>query len=335
MSKQKGFEVVLPGDETGAGAVEVATPQSDQVIALADELSYQGGLSVGALEDGIRFYQRRSVEALLECGKRLLLLREALPKGNSQIGKNAEFESRLELLGFSKSTAYRFMQAAAKAAKSATVAVLAGQVKSASAFLELITHDDDALQDIAEMDDIDRLSASELRARLRHSEQASNRLQTDLNTAQSRLAAQSKVTAPPPLLSREADKHLHAALNAEAMGAAALDLLQRQVQEMEGAGDYAAEKAAALHSCLCAMASRVSMAFSALQAVADDCQVTLPPRPQMVVSEDMARDYLAAHTGYIETAIELAQKQLLARSEVLGRGPGRPAGSKNQRKGDV
>ena len=40
-------------------------------------------------------------------------------------------------------------------------------MKSASAFLELVTHDDDVLDNLSEMDDIDRLSASELRTRLR------------------------------------------------------------------------------------------------------------------------------------------------------------------------
>ena len=63
------------------------------------------------------------------------------------------------------------MQAAAKAVKSATVAVLANQVKNASAFLELVTHDDDVLENLQEMDDIDRLSASQLRERLRQAEQ--------------------------------------------------------------------------------------------------------------------------------------------------------------------
>lgn len=145
--------------------------QSQKAIALAAELGYQGSVSAGALEDGIRFYQRRTVEAILETGKRLLVLREVLPKGNSQIGKNTEFEARMELLGISKSTAYRFMQAASKTIKSASLATLSTQVKSASAFLELVTHDDDVLENLQELDDIDRMSASQLRSALRQSEQ--------------------------------------------------------------------------------------------------------------------------------------------------------------------
>lgn len=174
-AEQRGPDFVgaTPADMAAQEAAARGTLQvvEAKTTAMAQELGYQGALTVGTLEDEIRFYQRRTVEAILETGKRLLLLREMLPKGNSQIGKNAEFEARLELLGFSKSTAYRFMQAAAKTAKSANLAALAGQVKNASAFLELVTHDDDVLENLAEMDDIDRLSPSQLRERLRQSEQ--------------------------------------------------------------------------------------------------------------------------------------------------------------------
>ncbi|CAB5646371.1 Protein of uncharacterised function (DUF3102) [Comamonas aquatica] len=130
-----------------------------QALEMAHKVGYAGAVTVGALEDEIRFYQQRTVEAALETGKRLLVLKELTPHG--------EFAKRVEMLGFSERTAQRFMQAAAKTAKSAKLADLASQVKSASAFLELVTHDDDVLENLTEMDDIDRLSASELRQRLR------------------------------------------------------------------------------------------------------------------------------------------------------------------------
>lgn len=174
-AEQRGPDFVgaTPADMAAqeAGARNALAVVEANAAALAQELGYQGALTVGTLEDEIRFYQRRTVEAILETGKRLLILREVLPKGNSQIGKNAEFETRLELLGFSKSTAYRFMQAASKTAKSLNLSVLSNQVKNASAFLELVTHDDDVLENLQDMDDIDRLSASQLRERLRQAEQ--------------------------------------------------------------------------------------------------------------------------------------------------------------------
>lgn len=142
---------------------EALAQEQHELTVLAKEIGYEGSLTVGALEDEIRFYQRRTVEAILECGKRLQLLKKLTPHG--------EFEKRVEMLGFSDRTARRFMQAAQKVSKSANLAVLSNQVKSASAFLELVTHDDDALESLKDMDDIDRMSASELRSTLRQAKE--------------------------------------------------------------------------------------------------------------------------------------------------------------------
>lgn len=171
-------EVVIAEESSAANHLAVMTIEANaQAMAVAKQVGYSGAVTVGALEDEIRFYQRRTVEAILETGKRLLILREI-----SQIG--TEFDKRVELLGFARSTAYRFMQAANKTAKSANLTALSSQVKSASAFLELVTHDDDVLENMAEMDDIDRLSASELRTRLREAKaekEASDKLLDNKN----------------------------------------------------------------------------------------------------------------------------------------------------------
>ena len=162
--------------------------------ALAHDLGYAGALTVGALEDEIRFYQQRSVEAMLEAGKRLLLLKEITPHG--------EFAQRVDMLGFAERTAQRFMQAANKVRKSATVAVLAGHVKNSKAFLELITHDDDVIENLADLDDFDRMSASQLRAMAREmaaEKHAVEKVLFDKNTAMDKLRAQVKrVQAAPP-----------------------------------------------------------------------------------------------------------------------------------------
>lgn len=150
-------------EQTQDALAVMAQEAEAKVRAIALSVGYEGTLSVGALEDEIRFYQRRTVEAILETGKRLLVLKEMTPHG--------EFQQRVEMLGFTDRTARRFMQAAAKTAKSANLAVLSTQVKNGSAFLELVTHDDDTLESIAEMDDIDRMSASELRAAVRQAQQ--------------------------------------------------------------------------------------------------------------------------------------------------------------------
>lgn len=166
-------------------AINAQANEAAQAIAL--QVGYDGTLAVGALEDGIRFYQRRTVEAILETGKRLLVLKELTPHG--------EFEQRMEMLGFSSRTARRFMQAAAKTAKSAILADLSKQAKNGLAFLELVTHDDDTLDDLSKLDDIDRMSASELRnvARsLRGDLDAKDKVLDDTQKRLTKLQVQSK-----------------------------------------------------------------------------------------------------------------------------------------------
>lgn len=131
----------------------------ERVFALAHSLGYDGALTVGGLEDEIRFYQKVTVEGMLRLGKLLLLLKEATPHG--------EFEARVELLGFGLRSAQNFMAAAKKVSKSASAALLAEQVKDRKAFLELITHDDGVMKELAEMDEFDKMSASQLRAAAR------------------------------------------------------------------------------------------------------------------------------------------------------------------------
>lgn len=177
-----------------AGALEVvkALPASDaQGLALvmnsaaqavAAQVGYVGTMTVGALEDEIRFYQRRTVEAILETGKRLLVLKELTPHG--------EFTMRVELLGFHIKTAQRFMQAASKTAKSDKLSFLSTQVKSSSAFLELVTHDDDVIEDLSHLDNIDRMSTSELRAHVRQLETKGSHEAEEERQRANRLAVQ-------------------------------------------------------------------------------------------------------------------------------------------------
>ena len=162
-------EAAIAEDQAALNQLSTMVVEANaNALAIAQQVGYQGTMTVGALEDEIRFYQRRTVEAILETGKRLLVLKELTPHG--------QFSTRVEMLGFAKTTAFRFMQAAAKTSKSSKLELLSSQVKNASVFLELVTHDDDVLENLSEMDDIDRLSASELRARLRESteEKAAN-----------------------------------------------------------------------------------------------------------------------------------------------------------------
>ena len=132
----------------------------------ATQLSYDGDLSVGALEDGIRLYQRRTIEDLFELGKRLLLLKEQTQHG--------EFISRVELLGFDKSLARKLMVATLKFSKVETSPLLK-TVKSQSKLLELIVLDDSDIEIIEDggsigdvnLDSIETMSVRELKKALR------------------------------------------------------------------------------------------------------------------------------------------------------------------------
>lgn len=166
MPKAKTIPAISPDSATdliefnkGAEAAKAvyAMEQTANAAAteLANSLGYNGTLTAGALEDEIRFYQHQTVLSMLEMGRRLLLLKELTPHG--------EFERRIELLGFAVRTAQRFMMAAKKTAKSATVSLLAYQAKDCKVFLEIITQDDDVLDALAKEDEFDKMSPGQVR----------------------------------------------------------------------------------------------------------------------------------------------------------------------------
>lgn len=146
--------------------LDSVNPHTKSIVGLATQLGYDGDLTVGALEDGIRLYQRRTIEDLFELGKRLLLLKEQCQHG--------EFTNRIELLGFEPSLARRLMSATIKFSKHETSPVLK-TVKTQSKLLELIVLDDTEIQAIADgesigdvnLDTIETMSVRELKKALR------------------------------------------------------------------------------------------------------------------------------------------------------------------------
>ncbi|MFB2539054.1 MULTISPECIES: DUF3102 domain-containing protein [unclassified Acinetobacter] len=133
---------------------------------LAENLGYEGSLTIGTLEDEIRFYQQRTAEACIEMGKRLLILKEMCPHG--------EFATRLDMLGFAPRTAQKFMQAVLKLSNTNTYSLLK-TVDSQSKLLELVTLDDDDLEALSNgesvgnitLDDIETMSVRELKKALK------------------------------------------------------------------------------------------------------------------------------------------------------------------------
>jgi len=160
-------EVIVAQDFAAANQLAMLeTAAQENVIALAQQLGYDGALSVGALEDGIRFYQQRTAEACLELGKRLVLLKEATLHG--------EFMPRLELLGIEYQTAKKFMAASLKFGKGSTSTLLK-IANSQGKLLELLVLDDEEIAELEESgtvrgmaaDKIANMGVRELRASLR------------------------------------------------------------------------------------------------------------------------------------------------------------------------
>ena len=159
---------------------EISVSEHAQKLGvLATQLGYQGALTVGALEDEIRFYQQRTVEACMELGKRLLILKEMTPHG--------EFEKRIDILGFSPRMARKFMSAVLKFSNRNSNSVLIAS-KTQTKLLELVVLDDDDLDVIEQggsigevsLDTIETMSVRELKAALREAKKAVESKDQDL-----------------------------------------------------------------------------------------------------------------------------------------------------------
>ncbi|EAV6568919.1 TPA: DUF3102 domain-containing protein [Salmonella enterica subsp. enterica serovar Panama] len=154
-----------------------------------------------------RFYMAQSAEAMLEAGKRLVILKENEPHGDFI----DIVESQLSL---SKRTAQVMMQASLKYLSpklepKAQALALLGKTK----LFELMTEDDEDLVELADggtiagmsLDDIDRMTSRELKASLREAREtnaAQQRVLADKNekidTLSTKLEKKSRIQPPKP-----------------------------------------------------------------------------------------------------------------------------------------
>lgn len=145
---------------------------------------------------------RRSVEACLEVGRGLTVLRAACEHG--------QFIGRLDVLGIDQSVARRFMQATHKFSNRATSHVLTDAVGTQSKLFELLVLDDEQIEELEltgqtgdlSLDDIASMSVKELRAALREAraeEKATAELLAEKNkTIDAERAKSKRVQAAPP-----------------------------------------------------------------------------------------------------------------------------------------
>jgi len=162
--------VAVVAAENSAAANQLAAldlQAQQRTTELAQQLAYEGPLEPDMLEFTVAQHMRRTVEACLDAGRALLLLKERVPHG--------DFHARLERLGMAPRAAQKLMQACLKFSNAPSTAHLVRAAGNATKLLELLVLDDDEVQQLADegsvlgidLDDIASMSARELREKLR------------------------------------------------------------------------------------------------------------------------------------------------------------------------
>lgn len=150
---------------------------SSAVFEIAKRLDYEGSLNPDDLEAGLKADKEEAGRMVFRMGARLLLLREQCPHG--------EFLERAKRAGFQPREAQRTMQATLafcnpNASTSTHLATEKIQAFSKSKVFELLTLEDKEIVTLNEegsvrgitLDEMDRMSVSELRAKLKQAEEA-------------------------------------------------------------------------------------------------------------------------------------------------------------------
>jgi len=152
-------------------AQALAASQHDAAVrAVAHQLGYQlpaDCTDPDLIQRDISANMRRSVEACLEVGRGLAVLKQACVHGN--------FLARLEVLGLDRKVAAKFMQAATKFSNVSSTRHLAEAIGNQTKLFELLVLDDDQVEELEltgqtgelSLDDIASMSVKELRAALR------------------------------------------------------------------------------------------------------------------------------------------------------------------------
>lgn len=163
--KTAGAMALMRSEVTGT---ELALAQHESAVrAMAERVGYQlDVVDPDLIQRDIAANMRRSVEACLEMGRGLVVLKTACGHGN--------FVERLDVLGLDHSVAKRFMQSAYKFSNGAAPRLLKAAGNQSKLF-ELLVLDDEQIEEFEltgesgelDLDDISRMSQKELRAALR------------------------------------------------------------------------------------------------------------------------------------------------------------------------
>ncbi|MDR2092294.1 MAG: hypothetical protein LBP58_03105 [Azoarcus sp.] len=161
------------------GAVQAVLDTASEMDAVARAVAVRVGYQLPAdstnpdlIQRDIAANMRRSVDAVLEIGRGLVVLKQVCAHGS--------FSSRLQALGIEPRLAQRFMQSAMKFSNASTSSHLLPAIGSQSKLFELLVLDDGEIEELAEtgqtgnlqLDKIDCMSVSELRKTLRERDAA-------------------------------------------------------------------------------------------------------------------------------------------------------------------
>lgn len=164
-------------DFSALNALAVTQSQQDATVrAVAAQLGYQlpaDCTDPDLIQRDIAANMRRSVEACLEVGRGLAVLKAACEHG--------QFAARLDVLGIDKHVAARFMQSAAKFSKLPTSATLKA-IGNQSKLFEMLVLDDEQIEELEltgqtgelHLDDIATMSVKELRKALREARETAD-----------------------------------------------------------------------------------------------------------------------------------------------------------------
>lgn len=183
---------------TSANALVAMDAQQNALVrATAAKLGYQlpaDATDPDLIQRDIAANMRRSVEACLEVGRGLAVLKAACPHG--------QFLPRLEVLGIEPRVAQKFMGTANKFSNASSTPLLKA-IDTQTKLFEMLVLDDEQIEELAELgqtgeltlDDVATMSVKELRAALREERQerqAGDEVRADLSKKLTKLQTQAK-----------------------------------------------------------------------------------------------------------------------------------------------
>jgi hypothetical protein len=184
---------------TSANALVAHNQEQNALVrATAATLGYQlpaDATDPDLIQRDIAANMRRSVEACLEVGRGLAVLKAACGPGN--------FIARLDVLGIDRKVAVKFMQSATKFSNVSTSRHLTDAIGGQSKLFEMLVLDDEQIDELANfgqtgelsLDDVATMSVKELRTALRElkaEHQAGEDARADLSKKLTKLQIQAK-----------------------------------------------------------------------------------------------------------------------------------------------